>query len=421
MEAFSLPVLILACLLAALAAASVTFLLRHGEHQRLRDENAQLRASLEAERRASEERGVAFETARAQLAASFNSLAGEALKHNTTEFLKLAQENLKQYQVQAQGELSQREKAVENLVKPIYQALEKTEAQVRQMEKERQTAFGALTKHLETMAESHRLLQGETRNLVQALRRPEVRGQWGEMTLKRLAELAGMVEHCDFVEQATVRSEDGLLRPDMIVRMPDARDIVVDAKTPLDAYLSAMEATDDETRQKELARHARKLRDRVKELAGKAYWQQFSQSPDFVVLFIPGDQFLSAALDVDRRLLEDALADKVIIATPTSFVALLRAVAYGWRQQSLAENAERIREVGEELYGRLTTFTEYLAKLGKSLETSVGHFNKAVGSFDARVLPSARKFAEMGVSAKKELEKPEQVETGVRQVAGSEA
>jgi len=419
MEA-SLPVLILACLLAALAAAGVTFLRLHGRLQGLRDENAQLRAAIEAERRAAQERSAAFETARAQLAASFNNLASEALKHNTTEFLKLAQENLKQFQVQAQGELSQREKAIEGLVKPIYQALEKTEAQVRQMEKERQTAFGALTKHLETMAESHRLLQGETRNLVQALRRPEVRGQWGEMTLKRLAELAGMVEYCDFVEQESVRSEGGLLRPDMIVRMPDAREIVVDAKTPLDAYLTAMEAADDETRQRELARHARKLRERVKELAAKAYWQQFSQSPDFVVLFIPGEQFLSAALDADRGLLEDALSQKVIIATPTSFVALLRAVAYGWRQQALAENAERIREVGEELYARLTTFTEYLEKLGRSLETSVGHFNKAVGSFDARVLPSARKFAEMGVSAKKELEKPEQVEAGVRQVASGE-
>jgi DNA recombination protein RmuC len=420
METFTLPVLLLASLLAALLAAGITFLRMQARTAALREETIQLRALLDGERRAAQERSAAFEQARAQLSASFNSLAGEALKHNTTEFLKLAQENLKQFQVHAQGDLAQREKAVENLVKPIYQALEKTEAQVRQMEKERQTAFGSLTKHLETMAESHRLLQSETRNLVQALRRPEVRGQWGEMTLKRLAELAGMVEYCDFVEQESVRADGALLRPDMIVRMPDAREIVVDAKTPLDAYLSAVEAADDETRQRELARHARKLRERVNELAGKAYWQQFTRSPDFVVLFIPGDQFLSAALDVDRMLLEDALAKKVVIATPTSFVALLRAVAYGWRQQSLAENAERIREVGEELYGRLGTFTEHLTRVGKSLEGSVAAYNKAVGSFDSRVLPGARKFAEMGVSAKKELELPEQIESGVRQAVGGE-
>ena len=319
--------------------------------------------------------------------------------------------------VKAQGDLEQREKAVENMVKPIREALEKTEHQMRDIEKDRKEAYGSLSKHLETMAEAHKTLQGETRNLVQALRRPEVRGQWGEMTLKRLAELAGMVEHCDFFEQEQVRDEDGAaLRPDMVVRMPDGRDIIVDAKTPLDAYLSAAEASDDETRQKELQRHARKVRERVKELSAKAYWQQFKNTPDFVVLFIPGDQFLGAALDIDRKLLEDALADKVILATPTSFVALLRAVGYGWRQQSLAENAEHIRTVGEELYGRLATFGDYLSKLGRSLDSSVNHFNKAVGSFDTRILPSARKFTEMGIHAKKEIPPSEQVEKAARTV-----
>lgn len=414
-------ILFLAVPLAALLGGIAVFAVLHRRTQRLREENIQLQAALEAERRAASERAGAFEQARLQLADSFAKLASEALKHNTGEFLKLAQENLKQFHVQAQGELIQREKAVENLVKPIVQALEKTEQQIRIVEKERQAHFGVLSQQIQALAESHRLLQGETRNLVQALRRPEVRGQWGEMTLKRLAELAGMVEHCDFSEQVQVRTEDGALRPDMVVRLPDGRDIVVDAKAPLDAYLAAVEAGDDESRQRELVRHGRQVRERVRQLAAKAYWSQFERSPDFVVLFIPGDQFLSAALDVDRSLLEDALAQKVVLATPTSLVALLRAVAYGWRQQALAENAQRIREVGEELYGRLATFSEYLAKLGKSLETSVGHYNKAVGSFDTRVLPGARKFAEMGVNAKKELETPDQVETGVRQVAGSPA
>jgi DNA recombination protein RmuC len=237
--------------------------------------------------------------------------------------------------------------------------------------------------------------------------------------LKRLAELAGMVQHCDFYEQETVRTEEGLLRPDMIVRMPDGREIVVDAKTPLDAYLSAIEAPDDATRNAEYQRHARKVRERVKELAGKAYWSQFKNAPDFVVLFIPGEQFLSAALDQDRDLLEDALRQKVILATPTSFVALLRAVAYGWRQEVLAENAEQIRELGAELYNRLTVFADAFGKIGKSLDGSVAAYNKAVGSFDARLVPAARKFTELGITPKAELEAQETVEKTTRELTSS--
>ncbi|HKJ07623.1 MAG TPA: DNA recombination protein RmuC [Gammaproteobacteria bacterium] len=416
MSASNLALLVLALLLAALAGALLSYLRSLRIIGPLRGENARLTAELDAERRARREQSAAHEQARSQLTDTFSALASDALKHNSSEFLKLAQENLKGFQQQAQNELAQREKAVETLVKPIREVMEKTEVQIRRMEKERQEAYGSLSKHLETMAEAHRLLQGETRNLVQALRRPEVRGQWGEMTLKRLAELAGMVEHCDFVEQPHVRTEDGAIRPDMVVSLPDGRDIVVDAKTPLDAYLSAVEAGDDETRAAALQRHARKVRERVRELAAKSYWQQFANAPDFVVLFIPGDQFLSAALDLDRSLLEDALASKVILATPTSFVALLRAVAYGWRQEQLAENAEKIRSVGEEMYGRLVTFAEHLTRLGKSLDSSVGHFNKAVGSFDTRILPGARKFSEMGISANKEVPELDQVERAPRRV-----
>lgn len=415
-----LTLLILATTLAAVISAIITFLALNARTVQLREENARLQAELDAERRASIEKGIALEQVRENLAGTFSTMASEALKHNSGEFLRLAQENLKQFHIQAQGELVQREKAVENLVKPIREALEKTERQIQEMEKSRAEAYGSLSKHLESMAEAHRALQGETRNLVQALRRPEVRGQWGEMTLKRLAELAGMVEHCDFYEQEQVRTEEGSLRPDMIVRLPDSRDIIVDAKTPLDAYLSAIEAGDDETRRRELERHARKVRERVRELSAKAYWQQFANSPEFVVLFIPGEQFLSVALEMDRKLLEDALANKVILATPTSFVALLRAVAYGWRQQALAENAEQIRKLGEELYGRVATFTEHLARLGKSLESSVSHFNKTVGTFDARVLPSVRRFTEMGISAKKELADVSQIEVAARDVAATE-
>ncbi len=390
----------------------------------LRERNAQLSTTLELQEKAAEEKIDALEKnhqqaqqqIREQLSDTFSNLSREALKHNSDEFLKLAQENLKQFQSQAKSELGQKEKAIEHLIKPIQDALQKTEQQIQGMEKERREAYGALHTHLENMARAQASLSSETRNLVNALRRPEVRGQWGEMTLKRLAELAGMVEHCDFYEQETVRTEDGQQRPDMIVRMPDGREIVVDVKTPLDAYLSAIEKDDDESRDQELIRHARNVRNRVNELAAKAYWAQFKNAPDFVVLFIPGDQFLSAALDNDPALLEDALRQQVILATPTSFVALLRAVGYGWRQEQLAENAEKIKQVGEELYKRLGVFAGHLQKLGRSLESSTKHYNSAVGSFDSRILPSAQKFNEMGISAAKKLESSDQIETGVRAI-----
>jgi len=393
-------------LLTAAIAGALGWLIARLRAQKLITE---LTTTLELERRQAADK-------LAEIEKTFAMLSSEALRQNSKSFLQLAQETLKQFHVQAKGDLDLKEKAVENMVRPIREALEKTEQQVRLMEKERKEAYGALHKHLETMTQTQLLLQGETRNLVQALRRPEVRGQWGEMTLKRLAELAGMVEHCDFVTQESVSGEDGKLRPDMVVRMPDGREIVVDVKTPLDAYLSAVEAVDDATRAKHLEHHARKVRERVRELATKAYWNQFKNAPDFVVLFIPGDQFLSAALDVDHALLEDALQQKIILATPTSFVALLRAVAYGWRQEALAANADLIREVGEDLYQRLAVFTEHLSRLGGSLEGSVSAFNKAVGSFDSKVLPGARKFVEMGVSPKKALEPPAPLEITPRGV-----
>jgi DNA recombination protein RmuC len=382
----------------------------------LRQQNIELSTTLEIERRNADEKLEALKQAREQLGDTFSALSSQALKHNTEEFLKLAQQNLAQFQKQAKGDLEQKEKAIEQLVKPVRDALEKTERQIQNIEKERKEAYGALHKHIETMAFTQEALRDQTQNLVQALRRPEVRGQWGELTLKRLAELAGMVEHCDFYQQENIKTDEGRQRPDMIVRMPDGREIVVDVKTPLDAYLNAIESKDDEQRNQAMQRHARNVRNRVNELAGKAYWNQFSQSPEFVVLFIPGDQFLGAALDVDHNLMEDALAKHVILATPTSFVALLRAVAYGWRQEQLAKNAEHIKKVGEELYQRLATFTAHLQKMGRSLDTTIKHYNSAVGSFDSRILPSAQKFREMGISSTKEVTAQEQIETGARQV-----
>ena len=419
MEINQITLLIIVAVVALEIGAIVAYLIGNRQINRLRNKYSRLMVTLSFERKAAAQKEAAFQQATRNLKETFNSLAGNVLKENSAQFLHLAQENLNQFQLKAEGDLAQREKAVETLVKPIREALDKTESQIRMMEKERKEAHGSLTKHLETMADSHRLLQSETRHLVQALRRPEVRGQWGEMTLKRLAELAGMVEHCDFREQKSVQTDSGTQRPDMVIRMPDKREIVVDSKTPLDAYLAAVEASDDETRKQHLKRHAQNVRERVRELASKAYWEQFPRSPDFIVLFIPGDQFLSSALDMDRKLLEDALSDNVILATPTSLVALLRAIAYGWRQDALAENAEVIRVVGTEMFLRLTTFADQLAKLGRSLDNSVETFNKAVGSFDSRVLPSARKFTELGITTRKKPPDLQQIERATRTVASS--
>ena len=402
-----MPVSFAIVALALLAiGGGIGWLLATLQHQRRITE---LTTTLELERNASQAREQ-------ELQQKFATLSAQALRENSSVFLQLAQESLKQMQIQGNHDLAKKEKAVEDLVKPLREALEKSEAQIRRIEQERQQTYGSLTKHLETVAQTQQLLHSETRNLVQALRRPEVRGQWGELTLRRLVELAGMVEHCDFYEQLQLDTEEGRLRPDMVVRMPDGREIIVDVKTPLDAYLSAIEAPDEDTRQRHLEQHARKVRERVRELAAKAYWNQFPRAPDFILLFIPGEQFLAAALDLDRALLEDALRQRIILTTPTSFVALLRAVAYGWRQEQLAANAERIREVGEELYRRLAVFADHLARLGKGLDTAVDNYNRAVGSFETKVLTGARRFTELGVAPTKALDEPSRIETGLRKM-----
>jgi DNA recombination protein RmuC len=290
-------------------------------------------------------------------------------------------------------------------VKPINEALQASQKQITELEKSRSEAYGGIKSQLESMHLGQQSLAQETQNLVKALRRPEVRGRWGEITLRRLVELAGMVEHCDFQEQVHSVGEDQIIRPDMVVSMPNQRDLVVDVKTPLDAYLAAVEAKDDVQRQLCLQRHARNVREHIRSLSSKAYWAQFTNSPEFVILFIPGDQFLSAALNEDPDLIETALAQQIILATPTSFVALLKAVAYGWRQLALADNAQEIRVLAEDLYGRLATFVTHMNKVGRQLGSSVESYNRAVGSLERKVLPGARKFVELGIHAKKKMEK----------------
>lgn len=404
-----IALLVVTTVIAAILGALIGHLRAQRRITDLHVENAALTARLAAAEASAAEKTQILQAAREELANAFTSLSREALRHNSDEFLKLAQENLKQFQVQAQGDLTQKEKAIENLLSPIKEALTKTEQQIHVIEKERKEAYGAINRHLETMAQTQQMLHGETKNLVNALRRPEVRGQWGELTLRRLAELSGMIEHCDFDTQAHRQTDDGAIRPDMVIRLPGRRAIVVDAKTPLDAYLTVMESTDDETAKQGLKKHAQNVRARVKELSAKSYWTQFDESPDFVVLFIPGDQFLSSALDVDRTLLEDALGQKVILATPTSLIALLRAVAYGWQQEKITENAEQIRSIGAELYKRLATMSSHFAKMGKQLRGAVDSYNQTLGSLERSVLPGARRLTELGITAPKPLTASEEI------------
>ena len=386
----------------------------------------ELQLALEAERvrRATEtaqatERTTLIAESESRLRTAFDSLASESLRANSEMFLQLARESLSRDQVIAENTLKEREVAIAQLVLPLQSALEKTEAQVRALELDRRDAFASLRVQIEGLAGGHAQLQRETRNLVTALRRPEVRGRWGEMTLRRVVELAGMAEHCDFTEQLHIANEEGALRPDMVVHMPEARDLVVDVKTPLDAYLEAIEATTEEARGIALKRHAQHVEARVRALASKAYWAQFEHSPDFAVLFLPGDQFLSAALTERPELLEIALKQSVIIATPSTLIALLKTVAYGWRQSAVAENAATIRELGQELYRRIGNFVGHLTKLGQRLNNAVDAYNSAVGSFERQVMPQARRFPELGVTADPALPPLEPVSQLVRKPSGT--
>ncbi len=351
------------------------------------------------------------EAARSNLIETFRDLSNKSLQANSETFLKLAEQNLNTQHEKAKNELNSREKAVESLIKPIRDALESSKKQIDALEKSRSEAYGGIKTQLQEMQHNQKSLRQETQNLVNALRRPEVRGQWGEITLRRLVELAGMVEHCDFTEQVHTEGDGQFIRPDMIVRMPDKRELVVDVKTPLDAYLSAAEAKEDSQRQVKLKQHAKNVRNHIRALSSKSYWNQFDESPEFVILFIPGDQFLSAALNEEPDLIEYALSQQIILATPTSFVALLKAVAYGWRQLALADNAKEIRVLAEDLYGRLASYVSHMNKMGRQLASSVESYNKAVGSLERSVLPGARKFVEMGVQQRKKIEKPEMIES----------
>jgi DNA recombination protein RmuC len=412
-------------LVALLVGAVLGFLIaqlraaRQIEAVRIELEAARVR--LESTTRQEAERISLLEQSETRLRAAFDTLAGETLRSNSELFLQVARETLGRDQQIAQSSLKERETAIAQLVEPIRAALQKTEAQVESLERERRDAFSTLRTQIETLANGQTQLQRETRNLVTALRRPEVRGRWGELTLRRLVELAGMAEHCDFTEQVSVAGEDGMLRPDLVVHMPESRNLVVDVKAPLDAYLEALEAVTDEARQIAMKRHGQQVETRVRQLSTKNYWAQFEHSPEFVVLFLPGDQFLSAALAERPDLLETALKQNVILATPSTLIALLKTVAYGWRQAAVAENAAEIRELGQELYRRLGNFTAHLGRVGARLGAAVEAYNSAVGSLERQVMPQARRFPELGVTPDAPLPELEQIDHLARTVSAGAA
>jgi DNA recombination protein RmuC len=399
----------LALTLGLVLGALAALVWRARREQALRIETELLRARLKSEEVLSAERELAAARTQEQLHGVFGELARDSLRSNSEVFLQLARERLTRQQLDASQVLKERETAIESLVKPIREALAKTEAQIQAIERERIDSFATIKTQMDVLALGQNVLSRETRNLVTALRRPGVRGQWGEITLRRVVELSGMTLHVDFTEQQHVNTESGAIRPDMVVHMPEHRDIVIDVKTPLDAYLAAVEAQSDEERNSQLRRHSQIVAARVRELSSKQYWSQFERSPDFVVLFLPGDQFLSAALQENPGLIDDSMRQNIMLATPTSLIALLKVISYGWKQTLLAENAMEVRQLGEELYKRLAVFGEHLARLGKSLGSSVESFNRAVGSLEQQVLPAARRFPELGLRTTREIESIEPI------------
>lgn len=375
---------------------------------------AKLETTVELERKASEEKIALLNQMTEELKESFQALSADALKSNNQAFLHLANATLEKFQSEAKGDLEMRQQAVENLVAPIGESLKKVDAQIQQIESARNQAYGDLTAQVRSLIVTQEKLQSETGNLVKALRTPTVRGRWGEIQLKRVVEIAGMLPYCDFVEQETVTTSAGRLRPDLIVRLPGGKNVVVDAKTPLLAYLEAVESADDDVRRQKLVDHARQVQTHMAQLSSKQYQEQFDPNPEFVVMFLPGETFFSAALEQEPALIERGVAQKVIPASPTTLIALLKAVAYGWNQEKLARNAREISVLGKELHERLRNLGAHVENVGKGLDRAVEAYNKAVGSLESRVMVSARKFVELGAPVTEQIAELNPIETTTR-------
>jgi DNA recombination protein RmuC len=384
------------------------------EHQKLIATRARLESALESERKTSNEKIDLLMKGGENLQNAFKALAADDLKSNNSSFLQIAKETLKRFQSEAKGDLDARQKAVADLIAPVRESLGKVDTQIQQMEIARGEAYGDLRAQVQSLITTQKELQSETGNLVRALRTPNVRGRWGEIQLRRVVEIAGMLSYCDFAEQGTIQSESGRLRPDLVVKLPGGKRVVVDAKTPLQAFLEAFETTDEDTRRTRLANHARQVRDHMKTLSGKSYWEQFESTPEFVVMFLPGETFFSAALEQDPGLIEQGVLQRVIPASPTTLIALLKAVAYGWNQEKLARNAHEISTLGKELHERLRKLATHVTAVGTNLDRAVEAYNQAVGSLENRVLVSARKFAELGASVAEDIPQLEPIETTAR-------
>lgn len=371
---------------------------------------------LEVAQKSFEEQKALIETMKKEMTDTFNALSSAALKSSSEDFLRLASQHLGNIVTDTKGRLGEHQTAIDGLVKPLQEALKRYEDQINALEAKRRQDYGGLEEQVRALTSTHQQLQRETSSLVTALRKPQVSGSWGQLSLKRTAELAGMASYCDFYEQVSVNTEAGRLRPDMMIRLPNGREIVVDAKAPVDAYLNAISASSEEERQKGLTNYVNQVRVHMNALGAKSYWEQFPKSPEIVVMFLPGESFFSAALEHDPALIEDSSLKKVILATPTTFIALLKAIAYGWQQEQMTKNAQQISMLGKELYERISTLAGHFEDIGSAIEKAVAAYNRAVGSLESRILPSVRRFKELGVTGAEEIPTLEQIDQKPRGV-----